>query len=124
MSDSVTVEIKPNAPPSQAVKVEAMITTPAGQALKLRPPDILAQFALIEGLGKLASNDTYVKMSMPLLFIETLDGEKVTVITQPQVKALLKRLGNDGYEALVNGMAEHFGENNADEEAERALIKK
>lgn len=118
--EGVTVKIGAT-PSEQAVKLrtsEATVTLPDGKVVKLKRPGALAQYRLIEMLGPSASNETYVGMVQPLIYIESIDGERVHASTKPQIEALINRLEEDGINALMEALKQHFGKTDPKADAE------
>lgn len=69
--------------------------------LDVRKPGILAQFQLIEALGDVASNDRYMQMVQPIIYLGKMDGEAVyPPISKIEIEALIQRLGEEGFGAL------------------------
>ncbi|MBW9334593.1 hypothetical protein FEE59_13845 [Herbaspirillum sp. RU 5E] len=96
--------------PSKALLAPAETTVPdaAGRVIKLRRPGILAQYRLIEALGdSAASNDTYVRMVMPILYVVQIDDDAVPPLrTKAEVEALIQRLDDHGMRAVMEGIGE------------------
>src|SRR5579875_2947023 len=110
--ENITADVAPApvAPAAPAVK-RVEVTDGRGRAIMLRKPPVLAQFRLVEALGKAASNETYLAMVMPLLFVGAIDGEAVpTPSTKGEVEALIQRLDEDGYTALAEGVQANFAD--------------
>lgn len=112
--------------PSEQVVAQALqeikITDSTGRNYVLRKPGVLAQFRLVEALGDTAANQTYMRMVLPLLFVASIDDEQLLPpIKKPQVEALIQRLGDEGIEAVLKGVADNFGA--PDPEADKAAIK-
>jgi len=85
------------------------VTDSRGRVIGIKKPPFLAQFRLTEGLGQAASNDAYMNMITPALYVASIDGDPVaTPTTKLQVEAILQRLDEDGYSAVFRGMMEHF----------------
>lgn len=77
---------------------ERIIEDNSRRKIGLRNPGPLAQYRLVECVGsELASNQVYMKMTLPLLWISSIDG---VAVEQPTNKAkleeLISRLGDDG----------------------------
>lgn len=96
--------------PSKVLLAPAETTVPdaAGRVIKLRRPGILAQYRLIEALGDAAaSNDTYVRMVMPILYVVQIDDDAVPPLrTKAEVEALIQRLDDHGMRAVMEGIGE------------------
>lgn len=107
---SVKVQVVEGA---QASAVDApkdiTVTDARGRVIGIKKPPFLAQFRLTEGLGQAASNDAYMNMIAPVLYVASINGDPVaTPTTKLQVEAILQRLDEDGYAAVFKGMMEHF----------------
>jgi hypothetical protein len=70
---------------------------------------VLAQYRLIEMLGESASNEVYMNMILPLLFVSAIDGEPVLIGKKSELEALIQRLDAEGISAVIAGVQEHFG---------------
>jgi hypothetical protein len=89
----------------------ADVTTSDGRVVTLKMPNINAEFDLIEALGDSAGNATFMNMNMPLIFVAAIDGEPIAPpATRAELRALRTRLDRPGLEAVMTGLAEHFGE--------------
>src|ERR1700754_809486 len=120
MDDAVKVELTPVEQLLSTAKRTVEITDGLGRRIVLRKSGPLAQFKLVEALGDTASNGTYLSMCNPLLFISTIDGDAVSMRTKREIETLIDRLGDEGCEAVMNGVLENFGRRNAGED-EQAL---
>jgi hypothetical protein len=99
--------------PSQQMKAATQfeVTDERGRVFVLAKPDVLAQFRLVEALGETAMNQAYMGMVFPLLFIRAIDGEAVSSLhNKLEVEALIKRLDEDGIQAVTLGVHEHFAQ--------------
>jgi hypothetical protein len=94
-----------------------------GRVITLKKPAVLSQYRLIETLGEAAKNDVYVAMTLPLIYVIDIDDIPVTVpANRIQLDGLISRLDEDGVNAVMEGIQEHFGAQ--DPEADKAAIKK
>lgn len=81
---------------------DEVVTDERGRQLKMRKPGVLAQYRLIEALGDLASNQTYMQMVNPLLYLGAIDGDLVMLPSNKrEVEALIQRLDDDGLGAVM-----------------------
>jgi hypothetical protein len=102
---------------------EVSVTDASGRVISIRKPGILAQYRIIETMGPSADIVTYRGMVTPLIWISAIDGEPVSLPTNKlQLNALIQSVGDEGLEAVVKGIVEHFGQQDA--EADKAAIKK
>lgn len=120
MDQAVKVELTPVEQLLSAAKRTVEITDGLGRRIVLRKSGPLAQFKLVEALGETASNGTYLSMCNPLLFISSIDGDAVSMRTKREIETLIDRLGDEGCEAVMNGVLENFGRRTAGED-EQAL---
>lgn len=117
-----TVTVNPTEQLIAAANQSFDVTDARGRTITLRKPGVLAQFRLVEALGETASNATYVNMVLPLLFVHAVDGEQTGALaSKVLVEALIQRLDDDGIAAVIKGVEEHFGKQDA--EADRAALK-
>ncbi|AJX62514.1 hypothetical protein AQ938_06995 [Burkholderia pseudomallei] len=114
--------------PTQAVMrqtgQEVTIEDSRGRKIALRKPGVLAQYAIIDAVGgESAKNPVYMSMVLPLIYVASIDGEAVsTPNTKLEVKALIKRLDEDGIEAVISAVSEKFAA--PDPDADRETLKK
>ena len=93
-----------------AARQEATVTDTLGRSIKLTKPSVLAQFHLIEALGNTASNQTYMAMVLPMLFVASIDGTPVVRPgTKAEVETLIQRLDEEGLTAVMKGVSANFG---------------
>jgi hypothetical protein len=123
---TLTVNESGQTPSQHAVEKAAktvQVVDSRGRKITLKKPNVLAQYDLIEALGETAKNDVYVAMALPLIYVTHIDGDPDNVpTTKLQVRALIQRLGEDGVNAVMAGVQEHFG--GANVEGDKAAIKK
>jgi len=84
------------------------VTDEKGRKIGLRQLPFLEEFRIVEAVGpERAANQTYMGMINPLLLIAEIDGEPIDVPrTHPQIEALIKRAGREGFMAALEGMKE------------------
>jgi len=114
---TVTLNVNTEAPKPPAPSAEALakaaetheVTDSRGRVFKLRRPTVVQQYQLVDMLGASAKNEVYMGMVLPLTFIIAIDGEnEVPFQTRNELTALLMRLGEDGVNAVVAGVQQHF----------------
>lgn len=116
------ITISPSEEIVKAAKAETTVTDALGRTITLKKPGVLAQYRLIEALGSSASNDRYVSMVLPLIYVSAIDGDAVLSLTRKsEIEALVQRLAEEGIAAVMKGVAANYGEQ--DPEADRAEIK-
>lgn len=122
MSGAPTVTLRPSEEVIQQATATATINDTRGRTFTLKKPGVLAQYRLIEMLGESASNQTFMGMMLPLMFVEAIDGEPVHRITKrSELDALIQQLDEDGIEAVMKGVTTKFG--TPDPEADKAKLK-
>jgi hypothetical protein len=118
-------KVKIDSSPSQQLvdkaKAEAEVTDARGRVLVLRKPGVLAQYRLVEMLGESASNQVYMAMVLPLIYVATIDADPVVVQNKRHIDALIQRLDEDGIQCVMEAVQKHFGE--TDIEADKAALK-
>jgi hypothetical protein len=97
--------LEPGSPSAEMVRKalqEQVITDERGRQLTVRRPGVLAQFRLVEAVGpEAASNQTYMQMINPLLYLGKIDGEDVLPpMSKREVEVLIQRLDEEGLAAL------------------------
>lgn len=99
------------------------IDTPNGFKVTLKKPGVLSQFRLVKMLGDAAKNQVYVGMMLPMTYVSEIDGRAIAYPnSERELEALITRLDEEGVNAVMNGVAQHFG-GQADPEAAKADIK-
>ncbi|CAB3784322.1 hypothetical protein [Pararobbsia alpina] len=107
----------------QDVQAEFSVQDERGRTLVLKKPDVLAQFDLIEALGDLAKNDVYRIMCIPAIYVVSIDGVIAPAPSnKAQMRALISRLGEEGFAAIKKGIAERFPQDE-DGEGDEAVKK-
>lgn len=106
----LTVHESPTAQVIAAAKAEFVFTDAKGRAITLKKPGVLAQYRLIEALGPSASNETYVSMVLPLIYVAKIDDDVLTPpTTKIQVEALIQRLDEEGVAGVMENVQANFG---------------
>jgi len=106
----MTLNETPSAQLVQKATAEVVVVDARGRSIVLKKPGVLAQFRLVEVLGNAAKNEVYMGMVLPLIFIASIDGDELAQpTTKLQVEALIQRLDEDGINAVMTGVQEHFG---------------
>lgn len=115
-----------DSPSAEIIKAAASgvtVTDATGRRIQLRKPGPLAQYRLVEAAGQSAENRTYMSMTLPLIYVAAIDDAPIGAIqNKGHLEALIQRLGDEGIEAVANGIAEHFGAN-IDPEADKEKLK-
>lgn len=107
------VTIKHNASERMSSEANQTVTVKdaRGRSIALRKPKFFEQFDFIRALGSDAENSTYRTMVSPLLYVDSIDGAIApTPTNSAQIKALLQRLDEDGYTAVVVGIQANFND--------------
>jgi hypothetical protein len=91
-----------NAPAPLDPNAPAILTDTKGRTITVQRPELLAEFDFIEAIGpKLSANHTWVQMAMQCIYVREIDGLRVSKpSTEAAVKALVVRLGHEGFEAI------------------------
>lgn len=123
MNSPLKVTLMEDAPSAVVVKaanVEVVIADAKGRKITLKKPGVLAQFKMIEMLGgAAAANQVFVNMVLPVTFVVAIDGESVSrCTTRNELDALIQRLDEDGIEAVMKGVPEHFGQPDPEKDAQ------
>lgn len=122
MADEAKVDITPSAELVAKAQAEQQVTDSTGRVISLRKPGILAQYRLVDAMGASASNQAYMAMVLPLLFVSAINDDRVpTPCTKREVEALIQRLDEAGIGAVMEGVQQHFG--GQDPEADKAALK-
>lgn len=125
--DDVKLEVNATPEPTasqeliKAAKSEATITDEKGRVIVLKKPGVLAQYRLVEALGKTSSNEVYMGMVLPLIYVASIDGESVSTGNKMQIEALIQRMDEAGIQAVMKGVQENFG--SPDPDADAAALK-
>ncbi len=124
MSKTPTISIQQT--PSQEVVQSSLkpviVVDSQGRQITLQKPGVLVQYRLIEMLGESASNQTFMGMVLPLIFVSAINGEPVHRMTKrSELDALIQQLDEDGINAVMKGVTENFGAQ--DPEADKAALK-
>lgn len=92
-----------------------------GRKIGLKRPPFLANYKLVEAIGNSAENRVYLAMCMPVLYLDSIDGDKILLPTSKgQLEALIQRLDEYGMNALNDGIAKYFSPDNQEEEIRSA----
>ena len=117
---------KDAAPSEQLIKQATQPVTvqdAKGRTIHMQKPGVLAQYRLVEAVGnEAAKNEMYMAMVMPLIYVFQIDDDPVIQpSTKLQVDALIQRLDEDGIDAVMAAIAEHFAKPNPD--GDKAALK-
>ena|SRR5690348_9865160 len=119
-----------SATPSQEATASAVQTFEITDAEKnrkitLRKPSVIAQYRLIGLLGNdLASNQVFVAMALPLIYVSAIDDQPVVMpVKYSELEALIQRLDESGVAAVSEGVLKHFGKPDTDLAAGTANLK-
>lgn len=90
----------------KVIKTE-IVTDELGRKISIRKPPMLTQYRVIEMLG--TNSEMYASMCMPLAYITGIDDDNtVGFTTKREMEALIQRLGDEGVQAVMAGVGEHF----------------
>ncbi len=126
MNDKAKIVIhqdrKPSTQVTEQASAEITVEDARGRTFTLKKPNVLAQFRLVKMLGDAARNSAYMAMVTPITYVVAIDGE---AIVQPQTEreldALIQRLDEPGIMAILDALAENFGNDDSPEDKEAAL---
>ena len=94
--------------------------TSAGR--RVRAERSIAGNRLIEVLADSAKNEVYMAMVLPRIYITAIDDEAIyQPISKREVEALIQKLDEEGIQAVMQGVQEHFGTQDA--EKDKAALK-
>lgn len=117
---SPVLEINSQPPSEQMtahVRTEFSVVDALGRRITLRKPNVLAQFKLVKMMGESAKNSAYMAMISPLTYVTAIDGDMVGLpVSERELEALIQRLDEAGFMAVVEGIQEHFGEKEENQE--------
>jgi hypothetical protein len=98
-----------------AARAEFVVTDSKGRGITLKKPNLLAQFNLVKALGDTAN----MSMISPLTYVIAIDGEATLLPQTPrELDALIQRLDEHGYIAVIEGITANFGGNPESKEGE------
>ena len=119
---TVTINETPSKEAIAKTQLEFSVIDSTGRTIKLKKPSVLAQYRLIEVLADSAKNEVYMAMVLPLIYITSIDDEAVyQPISKREVEALIQKLDEEGIQAVMEGVQEHFGTQDA--EKDKAALK-
>lgn len=114
MPPKVTVHESPSQQLVREAVAEQIVPDARGRKITLRKPAVIQQFRLVRLLGDAAANATYMAMVFPLIFVTAIDGDPVLPPQkESEIEALIQRLDEDGIDAVVKGVGEYWGEQDA-----------
>jgi hypothetical protein len=94
---------------------EVSVVDARGRVIKLKKPNILAQYDLIELLGESAKNEIYRAMVLPAIYVTAIDNHAVyPPTTKLELRAIIQRLDEDGLRAVSDGVNENFADKEED----------
>ncbi|MDE3022875.1 MAG: hypothetical protein KGI54_13635 [Pseudomonadota bacterium] len=115
------VEVKAETPSEKIINAsnkEVVAIDANGRRIVLKDADVMASFDLVEALGELAQNRTYLQMCFPVMFVKSIDDVQVyTPKTKLEVKALIKQLGSEGLLAVQEAIEASFKKDEDDTES-------
>lgn len=111
MATSPKVSMTPSQQVVAAAAAVVEIKDVKGRQITLKKPGVLAQFRLVEVLGgATASNQAYMGMVFPLIYVSAIDGDVVHLPkSKLEVEALIQRLDEEGVQAVHTAVQESFG---------------
>ncbi len=105
-----TVTINPsNLPVSKPAPKDLTVTDALGRAIRLKKPNPLANLDFAKAAGGDKLNLLYLAEVAHLKFVAAIDDQPVaTPSTEGELRALYQRLGEEGNDAAMRGITEHF----------------
>jgi hypothetical protein len=102
---------------------EVSIIDTKGRTIVLKkPPNVLSQYKLIETVGaETAKNDVFMGMSLPFLYMISIDNFPVSINSKTELYALISRFSDDDIRLIGQEINKHFA---VDEEEEKEKVKK
>lgn len=96
---------------------EHKITDSKGREITLKKPGVLAQYRLVEVVGDSATNQVYMRMVMPLIYVTDIAGKRIfQPINKAELEAIIGQLDDHGIDAVMTGVLEHFGGRDPDKD--------
>lgn len=109
----------------EKAELEDHVIDADGKVYKLRVPDPLDEFDLSAALGKESMNFGLFARAMPLIFIESINGEAfMRPGSYAEIRAGLKRLGTNGMKVVMAAMQRYQEAQSANEQENLDAIKK
>ena len=85
------------------------ITDSLGRKIVLRKPSRLEFGEFLAALGTEASNEAYLGWMLPTLFLFTINGEmSAPPDSRRNIRSIFDELGDEGHEAVMTAISEHF----------------
>jgi hypothetical protein len=89
---------------------DVTVTDSLGRSIRLKKPNPLANLDFAKAAGSDKLNLLYLAEVVHLKFVAAIDDQAVaTPSTEGELRALYQRLGEEGNEAAMRGVAEVFG---------------
>jgi hypothetical protein len=88
---------------------EISVTDALGRVIRLKKPGPLANLDFAKAAGGRELNVLYLAEVMHLKFVAAIDDQPVVMpSTEGELRALYLRLGDEGNEVVMKGVADHF----------------
>jgi hypothetical protein len=118
----VKVTLKPSEELIAQATSEVSIVDTKGRTIKIKKPGVLAQYRLVEILGDSASNQIYMNMVLPLIYVTQIDDDVLPALgSKREVESLIQRLDEDGISSVIQAVQDNFGTRNP--EADKQALK-
>jgi len=109
----------------QKAGIEPFVTDSDGKVYKLRLPDPLDEFDLTAALGEDSTNVGLQSISIPILYIESIDNLPMTVPRKyNEVRASIKRIGRNGFKVVMEAIKRYMDLQQLDQKEGIEEIKK
>ncbi|WP_045736804.1 hypothetical protein [Xanthomonas sp. MUS 060] len=103
------VTINPSEQIVKAASKDVTVTDSLGRTIRLKKPNPLANLDFAKAAGSERVNMLYLAEVAHLKFVAAIDDQPVaTPSTEGELRALYLRLGDEGNEAAMNGIAANF----------------
>lgn len=103
------VTINPSEQVVKAASKDVTVTDSLGRVIRLKKPNPLANLDFAKAAGSEKLNVLYLAEVAHLKFVAAIDDQPVaTPSTEGELRALYQRLGEEGNEAAMNGVATNF----------------
>ena len=85
------------------------ITDASGRKIVLKKPSRIEFGDFLAALGPESSNEAYLGWMLPTLFVFTIDGEMpVPPDSKKNIRFIMNDLGDEGHEAVLEAIQNHF----------------
>lgn len=116
----VSVTLNPSQQAVKAALKDVTVIDALGRSIRLKKPAVLAQYRIVDALGDSAKNQAYMSMVLPLIYVNSIDGNPVILpSSKTEVEALIQKLDEEGISAVMTGVQANFAVGDPDVDRER-----